>query len=40
MKTILKIVAVIVAVVSAFVAVKLAMESIGVKTVTYIPVED
>ncbi len=40
MKTILKIIAVITVVVSAFVAIKLALEAIGVKTVTYVPVEE
>ncbi len=40
MKTLLKITAVALAVVSAFVAVKLAFKAIGVTAATYYPVDD
>lgn len=40
MKTILKITAVLVATVSAFVAVKVLLSKIGVSTVTYFPVDE
>ncbi len=40
MRTLLNITAVVLAVVSAFVAVKLAFKVIGVSTATYYPVDD